>query len=47
MNVSGEDSYSDVNLADHVSTLRRTGRHFDAPILNVPEEQMTPQMATR
>lgn len=47
MHVNGEDSYSDVNLADHVSILRRISRHFDAPILNVPDDLMTPQMATR
>ena len=49
MNVDGEDAYSDVKLAegDHVATLERTSRYFDAPILSIPADQITPQMQAR
>ena len=47
MHVDGNDQISDVQLSDHVSTLRVQKLYYDAPIFGVPEEQMTPQMATR
>ena len=44
MCVDGEDTYSDVKLeeGDHVADLQRTSRYFDAPILSIPADQITP-----
>ena len=42
MLIDGNDQISDVQLSDHVANLNNQKRYFDAPIFNVPEDQMTP-----
>ncbi len=49
MIIDGQDYFSDVKLgeADNVATLKRVEKYFDMPILNVPDDQMSPQIAVR
>lgn len=43
----GKDCIADVKLHDNVTTFKFVDKYFDAPILNVSEENMSPQMAVR
>ena len=43
----GRDCIADVKLHDNVTTFKFVDKYFDAPILNVSEDNMSPQMAVR